>query len=199
MANLILRTAIGTYGHTRALKNGAAKSRHFEMEHIEVSPVTSIFRRMVRGLEFDVAEMALSTYLCGRAHGKALTAIPIFLTRAFYHGAIVYNARSGIKSPTDLAGRKVGVWGYTVTPGVWTRGLLQSEYGLDLLVKNVLFFGGAPRATMAASRARLACSRARDRSRIAASATGGHRRVAGHPRAAGGPVSWRRDGGVCPR
>jgi 4,5-dihydroxyphthalate decarboxylase len=132
MSNLVLRTAIGTYGHTKALKDGTAKSRHFEMEHIEVSPVTSIFRRMVRGLEFDVAEMALSTYLCGRAHGKALTAIPIFLTRAFYHGAIVYNTRSGIKSPTDLAGRKVGVRGYTVTPGVWTRGLLQSEYGLDL-------------------------------------------------------------------
>jgi 4,5-dihydroxyphthalate decarboxylase len=132
MANLILRTAIGNYGHTKALKDGTAKSKHFVMEHVEVSPVTSIFRRMVRGLEFDVAEMALSTYLCGRAHGKAFTAIPIFLTRAFYHGAMVYNARSGIKAPTDLAGRKVGVRGYTVTPGVWTRGLLQSEYGVDL-------------------------------------------------------------------
>jgi 4,5-dihydroxyphthalate decarboxylase len=51
MANLILRTAIGTYGHTKALKDGTATSSHFEMEHIEVSPVTSIFRRMVRGLE----------------------------------------------------------------------------------------------------------------------------------------------------
>jgi 4,5-dihydroxyphthalate decarboxylase len=132
MANLVLRTAIGTYGHTKALKDGDATSSHFEMEHIEVSPVTSIFRRMVRGLEFDVAEMALSTYLCSRAHGKAFTAIPIFLTRAFYHGAIVYHTRSGIKSPADLAGRKVGVRGYTVTPGVWTRGLLRSEYGVDL-------------------------------------------------------------------
>jgi 4,5-dihydroxyphthalate decarboxylase len=87
---------------------------------------------MVRGLEFDVAEMALSTYLCSRAHGKAFTALPIFLTRAFYHGAIVCSTRSGIQSPTDLAGRRVGVRGYTVTPGVWTRGLLQSAYGVDL-------------------------------------------------------------------
>lgn len=132
MAQLVLRTAIGTYGHTRALKDGSTTSPHFEMEHIEVSPVTSIFRRMVRGLEFDVAEMALSTYLCARAHGKPFTALPIFLTRAFYHGAIVYHTRSGIKSPTDLTGRRVGVRGYTVTPGVWTRGLLQREYGLDL-------------------------------------------------------------------
>jgi hypothetical protein len=60
MSNLVLRTAIGTYGHTKALKDGTAQSSHFEMEHIDVSPVTSIFRRMVRGLEFDVAEMALS-------------------------------------------------------------------------------------------------------------------------------------------
>ena len=132
MADLVLRTALGTYGHTKALKDGTAKSAKFEMEHIEVSPVTSIFRRMVRGLEFDVSEMALSTYMCARAHGKPFTGIPIFLTRAFYHGGVVYNARSGIKSPKDLAGRRVGVRGYTVTPGVWTRGILRSQYGLDL-------------------------------------------------------------------
>ena len=132
MADLVMRTAIGNYGHTKGLKDGTATSDRFDMEHIDVSPVTSIFRRMVRGLEFDVCEMALSTYLCARAHGKAFTGIPIFLTRSFYHGGITYNQTSGIKSPDDLAGRKIGVRGYTVTPGVWTRGLLQTVYGLDL-------------------------------------------------------------------
>jgi len=132
MADLVMRTAIGDYGHTKGLKDGTATSDKFDMEHIDVSPVTSIFRRMVRGLEFDVCEMALSTYLCARAHGKAFTGIPIFLTRSFYHGGITYNQKSGIKSPDDLAGRKIGVRGYTVTPGVWTRGLLQTVYGLDL-------------------------------------------------------------------
>ncbi len=132
MADLVMRTAIGDYGHTKGLKDGTATSDKFDMEHIDVSPVTSIFRRMVRGLEFDVCEMALSTYLCARAHGKAFTGIPIFLTRSFYHGGITYNQKSGIKSPEDLAGRKIGVRGYTVTPGVWTRGLLQTVYGLDL-------------------------------------------------------------------
>ena len=91
MTDLVLRTAVGNYGHTTPLKDGTVTSKVFDMEHIEVSPVTSIFRRMVRGLEFDVAEMALSTYLCARAHGKAFTGIPIFLTRAFYHGGLVYN------------------------------------------------------------------------------------------------------------
>jgi 4,5-dihydroxyphthalate decarboxylase len=132
MTDLVLRTAVGNYGHTTPLKDGTVTSKVFDMEHIEVSPVTSIFRRMVRGLEFDVAEMALSTYLCARAHGKAFTGIPIFLTRAFYHGGLVYNTRSGIKSPKDLEGRKVGLRSYTLTPGVWTRGILQTEYGVDL-------------------------------------------------------------------
>ncbi len=132
MTDLVLRTAVGNYGHTTPLKDGTVTSKMFDMEHIEVSPVTSIFRRMVRGLEFDIAEMALSTYLCARAHGKAFTGIPIFLTRAFYHGGLVYNTRSGIRSPKDLEGRKVGLRSYTLTPGVWTRGILQTEYDVDL-------------------------------------------------------------------
>ena len=132
MSDLVLRTAIGTYGHTTPLKDGSVTSNMFDMEHIEVSPVTSIFRRMVRGLEFDVAEMALSTYMCARAHGKAFTGIPIFLTRAFYHGGIVCHDRSGISSPRDLEGKRVGVRSYTLTPGVWTRGILRTEYDVDL-------------------------------------------------------------------
>ena len=132
MTELVLHTAVGNYGHTTPLKDGTVESQMFDMDHVEVSPVTSIFRRMVRGLEFDVAEMALSTYLCARAHGKAFTGVPVFLTRAFYHGGLVYNRRSGIESPRDLEGKRVGVRSYTFTPGVWTRGLLQTEYGVDL-------------------------------------------------------------------
>ena len=132
MSNLVLRTAVGNYGHTTPLKDGTITSSAFSMEHIEVSPVTSIFRRMVRELEFDVAEMALSTYLCARAHGKQFTGVPIFLTRAFYHGGIVVNRKSGIETPKDLEGKRFGVRSYTLTPGVWTRGLLQTEYGVDL-------------------------------------------------------------------
>ncbi|MCH7714240.1 MAG: ABC transporter substrate-binding protein [Chloroflexi bacterium] len=132
MANPTLRTAVSNYGHTKPLKDGTAVSPRFEMEHVDVTPATSIFRRMVRNLEFDVAEMALSTYLCARAHGKAFTGIPVFLTRSFYHAGITYNVKSGIKTAADLAGRRIGVRGYTVTPGVWTRGMLQTVYGLDL-------------------------------------------------------------------
>jgi 4,5-dihydroxyphthalate decarboxylase len=77
--------------------------------------------------------MALTTYLTAREHGVAFTALPVFLVRGFHHGAIRYNTRSGIRGPNDLEGRRVGVnRGYTVTTGVWARGILATEYGVDL-------------------------------------------------------------------
>jgi len=91
------------------------------------------FRRMVRELEFDVCEMALTTYLCAHEHGVPFTAIPVFLVRAFHHGAIVHNIHSGISDPSELEGTRIGVnRGYTVTTGVWARSVLQDEYGVDL-------------------------------------------------------------------
>ena len=133
MADLTLKTALATYGQTRALKDGTVRPASFELEFEEVPKIIQAFRRMVRGLEFDVAEMAITTYICARAHGKAFTAIPVFPMRAFHHGAILYNTQSGIKTPKDLEGRRVGVnRGYTVTTGLWARSILQHEYGVDL-------------------------------------------------------------------
>jgi 4,5-dihydroxyphthalate decarboxylase len=132
LPHLNLHTAIGSYGHTVPLKIGNIVSEKLAFEHVEVNPVTAIFRRMVRGLEFDVSEMAFSTYLCSRAYRQAFTALPIFLTRRFHQGAISYNTNSGIQSPTDLEGKRVGVRGYTVTTGVWVRGILSSVYGVNL-------------------------------------------------------------------
>jgi 4,5-dihydroxyphthalate decarboxylase len=75
----------------------------------------------------------MTTYLCARAFGKPFTAIPVFPMRAFHHGAILYNTKSGVRSPRDLEGRQVGVnRGYTVTTGVWARSVLQHEHGVDL-------------------------------------------------------------------
>src|SRR6185437_14413161 len=89
--------------------------------------------RMVRGLEFDVCEMAVTTYLTAKAHGVAFTAIPVFLVRGFHHGAMVRPADRPELRPKDLAGRRVGVnRGYTVTTGVWARAILRDEHGLDL-------------------------------------------------------------------
>jgi 4,5-dihydroxyphthalate decarboxylase len=128
-----LRTAIVTRGHTAGLKDGSIMPRGFEFEFEEVPVIINAFRRMVRGLDFDVSEMAITTYICARAHGTRFTALPIFPMRAFHHGAIVCNADAGIESPKDLEGKKVGVnRGYTVTTGLWARSILQDEYGVDL-------------------------------------------------------------------
>src|SRR5688572_3116391 len=128
-----LKTALVTHGHTIALKDGTVRPRTFEFEFEEVPVIIQAFRRMVRGLEFDISEMAITTYICARAHGKAFTALPVFVMRAFHHGAILYNTKSGIRSPKDLEGRRVGVnRGYTVTTGVWARSILQHQYGVDL-------------------------------------------------------------------
>lgn len=130
---MLLKTVTRTQGNNKALKDGTVKPRTAELEFIEVDPLIDAFRRMVRGLEFDVCEMAMTTYITARAHGKRMTALPIFLMRAFHHGAIVYNTKSGIKGPKDLEGRKVGVnRGYTVTTGLWARSVLAHQYGVDL-------------------------------------------------------------------
>jgi 4,5-dihydroxyphthalate decarboxylase len=128
-----LKAALGTYGHTQPLKDGSVTPRTFDFEFEEVPAISQAFRRMVRGLEFDISEMAITTYVCARAHGKRFTAVPVFIMRAFHHGAILYNTKSDIRSPKDLEGRRVGVnRGYTVTTGLWVRGILQHEYGVDL-------------------------------------------------------------------
>ena len=128
-----LIAAFQTLGHTHALKDGTVRLRDFEFEFEEVPAIIQVFRRMVRGLEFDVSEMALTTYLAARAYHKRFTALPIFLVRGFHHGAILCNTKLGIGAPKDLEGRKVGVnRGYTVTTGVWARSILQHEHGVDL-------------------------------------------------------------------
>jgi 4,5-dihydroxyphthalate decarboxylase len=128
-----LKTCIQTFGHTRALKDGTIEPQTCRLEFEEVPAIIQAFRRMVRGLEFDISEMAMTTYLCARANGKRFTALPIFLVRAFHHGAILYNTQSGIRNPKDLEGMKVGVnRGYTVTTGVWARSVLQHDHGVDL-------------------------------------------------------------------
>jgi 4,5-dihydroxyphthalate decarboxylase len=96
----------------------------------EVDPLIRAFRRMVRELAYDVSEMAVTTYLVAKEHGKPFTALPVFLVRGFHHGAILARAPG---DPKALEGKRVGVnRGYTVTTGVWARGVLASEHGVDL-------------------------------------------------------------------
>src|ERR1700754_1513917 len=125
----ILKTCVQTFGHTEALKTGKVDTGPWSLEFEEVPAIIQAFRRMVRGYEFDISEMAITTYMCARAAGKRITALPVFLVRAFHHGAILHNTQVGLTGPKDLEGRKVAVnRGYTVTTGVWARGVLQHEH-----------------------------------------------------------------------
>jgi hypothetical protein len=127
-----LKTVTRTQGNNADLKDGSVRPSGVALDFTEVPVLIHAFRRMVRELEFDVCEMAFSTYLCAKEHGTPFTALPIFGVRNFHHGALVVNTGAGIGHPKDLEGRAVGVSrGYTVTTGVWARGILEEEYGVD--------------------------------------------------------------------
>src|SRR5215510_6549106 len=128
-----LKTVFRPLGHTEALRQGTVRLKHFEIDYEDVPVLIQAFRRMVRRLEFDVCELAFTTYICAKQYGKAFTAIPVFPARVFHHGAILHNVNSNVRTPKDLEGKTVGVHrGYTVTTGVWARSILQHEYGVDL-------------------------------------------------------------------
>jgi 4,5-dihydroxyphthalate decarboxylase len=126
-----LKIAIATYGHTRAIKDGSIPVEGVNADFVEVVPIIQAFRRMVRDIEFDICEMAPTTYMIARARGAPYIALPIFLMRRFHHGGFVVRPDAAIRHPKDLEGKKVGVRAYSVTTGVWTRGIFVNECGLD--------------------------------------------------------------------
>lgn len=128
---LALKIAIATYGHTAALKQGQVPIAGVQPEFVEVKPIIAAFRRMVRDVEFDVCEMAPATYMIAREHGAPFKALPVFIFRRFHHAGMVYRSDAGIRSPKDLEGKRAGVRAYSVTTGIWTRGILADEYGVD--------------------------------------------------------------------
>ena len=130
MRTLELSAVSRTQGNNRAVKDGSIAPKLANLTFTEVPVLVNAFRRMVRATEFDVCEMAITTYLVAKEHGKPFTALPVFLVRGFHHGAI--RALSPV-APADLAGRAIGVnRGYTVTTGVWARGILHAEHDVDL-------------------------------------------------------------------
>jgi ABC-type nitrate/sulfonate/bicarbonate transport system substrate-binding protein len=127
---MALTTVTRTQAANRALKDGSVRPRGVELEFVEVDPLIKAFRQMVRERAYDVSEMAITTYLVAKEHGKRFTALPIFLVRDFHHAAVVAPEPG---DPKALEGRRVGVnRGYTVTTGVWARGVLAREHAVDL-------------------------------------------------------------------
>jgi 4,5-dihydroxyphthalate decarboxylase len=129
---LHLKIAVAEHPHTSAIRNGSIPIHGVEAEFITVKPQIGAFRRMVRDLEFDVCELAPTTYIIARAHGSPFVALPIFVVRRFHHSGMLVRPDAGIKVPKDLEGKRVGVRAYSVTTGVWLRQVFMDEYGLDI-------------------------------------------------------------------
>ncbi|MGA3401211.1 MAG: ABC transporter substrate-binding protein [Acetobacteraceae bacterium] len=127
---VILRTAIASYPHAVALKDGSVASDRLRFDFEEVQPVTRAFRRMVRTLDFDLCEIALTTLAQAHAYAKPIVGLPVVLMRGFHHGALVCRRDSPISGPRDLVGKRVGVRAFSQTTGVWVRGILQSDYAV---------------------------------------------------------------------
>jgi 4,5-dihydroxyphthalate decarboxylase len=132
-STLTLKTALGSYPYVQALRDGSVKPEGIELQFADLpNGVVPAFRRMCRNLEYDVSEMAVVTYLAARRYGLPFTAIPAFPNARFHHAGILYNVNSGVQTPKDFEGKKVGARSYTLTPAVYARGILQNEYGVDL-------------------------------------------------------------------
>ncbi|SLK09003.1 PhnD/SsuA/transferrin family substrate-binding protein [Novosphingobium mathurense] len=131
MEKLKLTIALSDTPGVRALRDGRVEVAGAELLFMDVHPHVAAYRQMVREQSFDICELAATTYLVAKSFGYPLSAVPVFLQRGFHHGAVVVREDAGICDPRDLHGRKVGVRAYSVTTGVWGRGILMEEYGLD--------------------------------------------------------------------
>ncbi len=127
-----LRVAIGDYPHTAPLKRGEITSPWLTLDFVDVKPMHKAFKPMVREHAFDVSELALVTVLQAKIYNKGLTLLPATMLARFQHGTVLHNVERGRLTPAELAGKRIGVRSYTQTTGVWIRGILQNDYGVDL-------------------------------------------------------------------
>ncbi|WCK52313.1 ABC transporter substrate-binding protein [Aneurinibacillus sp. Ricciae_BoGa-3] len=131
MSKLPLSFACWDYDRIRALTDGTTEPKGIDLNWLNL-PVEETFWRMMRHQEFDVSELSLSSYLIAKDRGyPKLTAIPVFMSRAFRHSGIYINRHSGIKEPQDLRGKRVGIPEYQLTACLWIRGILHHDYGVS--------------------------------------------------------------------
>jgi 4,5-dihydroxyphthalate decarboxylase len=132
MAITRLKTLLGDHPTTLPLKQGKVTSTKVALDIADFPQAYLAFKRVVRDFEFDVAELAIVTYLMAKAHGKPYTLLPVVVLSRFQHPFIVYNSARGELKPGDLKGKRVGIRSYSVTTTMWLRGVLMNDHGLDI-------------------------------------------------------------------
>jgi len=127
-----LRSLLGNHAGTAALKAGRVSSPLVAFEYADVKVVNTQFKAMMRDLKYDFGEVAINTYLQGYEYRKPYVLLPVTTNGRNQHHTIFYNADRGPLTPRALNGKRVGVRAYTQTTGVWVRGFLAEDYGVDL-------------------------------------------------------------------
>jgi 4,5-dihydroxyphthalate decarboxylase len=130
MAKLKLTVACGDYEIVRALADGTVQADGIELVMLTGMGSRERHWRMARKTEFDVCEINIGGYYMARDRGETLAAIPVFLHRRFRHGFVFVNAKSGIREPKDLIGKKIGGTNFQPASNIWMRGILEEYYGV---------------------------------------------------------------------
>ena len=127
-----LRTNLADYPVTMAMKDGRITSPIADLDYCGPKTANKGFKAMLRENQFDAGELAIITFLQAKAYGKPYTLLPYPISGRPQHHCVAYDSAHGTLSPKDLEGKKVGVRSYSQTTGLWARGVLQHEYGVDL-------------------------------------------------------------------
>jgi len=127
-----VKTNLADYPVTMAMKDGRVASSLVTLEYCGPKTAHDGFKPMLRENAFDAGELAIVTYLQAKAWGKPFVLLPIPISGRFQHHCIGFNHELGPLNPKEIEGRKVGVRTYAQTTGLWVRGILQHEYGVDL-------------------------------------------------------------------
>lgn len=131
-AAIRLPTLLGDYPNTNALRSGKLGSPEVAFDFADVKMPHNAFKRAVRGLEFEICELAIVTYLMAKAAGVPLVLLPAVIFGRLPHRFLMYNPERGPLAPGDLEGRRVAIRSSSVTTVMWLRGILAADYGVDL-------------------------------------------------------------------
>ena len=131
MNQVTLSAAFDDYPQTRALKAGEVRSDKVAFTFSPIKPANKFFKACVREMKFDVSELAIGTFLMAKAWGKPLVLLPATIMGRFQHSTMLYNSARGPMTPKDLPGKRIGVRAYSQTTGIWMRGILFNDYGVD--------------------------------------------------------------------
>lgn len=127
-----LKTNLADYPVTRALRDGRVSSDIVTLDFCGPPQAHNGFKAMLREGAFDCGELAIVTLLQARIYGKPYVALPIPVNGRFQHHCAGFNREIGHLDPKDIEGKRVGVRTYAQTTGLWIRGILRHEYGVDL-------------------------------------------------------------------